>query len=73
MMAALAPTAAPIVYAVSGIAAHPADDRVLEAALSAEAQYLVSGDAALLRLGVFRGVSLCTARDFLAHLQPAGT
>lgn len=36
-----------ITHSVSGVASHPEDDRVLEAAVSAEADYLATGDGSL--------------------------
>jgi putative PIN family toxin of toxin-antitoxin system len=49
----------------------PDDDRILECAVSAEASFVVSGDRHLLRLRVYRAVSLVTPREFLeiCHLH----
>jgi putative PIN family toxin of toxin-antitoxin system len=48
----------------------PDDDKVLECALSAKADYIVSGDNDLLRLVTFRGISIVRARAFLELLTP---
>jgi putative PIN family toxin of toxin-antitoxin system len=43
----------------------PKDDKVLELALSGEAQYIISGDKDLLVLHPFRGVLVITVEEFL--------
>lgn len=49
------------------IAADPDDDRVLECAVAAQADYIVTGDRRhLLPLGSFRGIAIISAADFLA-------
>jgi putative PIN family toxin of toxin-antitoxin system len=46
----------PITISVRGVATHPEDDLILATALSAKANYLVTGDAKLQKLGnLFRG------------------
>ena len=50
---------------VEGIASHPEDDRVLATALSADADYLVTGDRALQVLGRHAGIQIASARDFV--------
>jgi putative PIN family toxin of toxin-antitoxin system len=47
----------------------PDDDRVLEAAVAGEADYIVTGDDDLLRLGEFRGTRIVTPALFLAILD----
>lgn len=54
---------------VAGVATHPEDDLVLAAAVSAAAEYLVTGDKQLQRLGVYHGVTIVSPRDFLTRLQ----
>jgi len=50
---------------VKVIAEDPADDRVLEAAVTADAAVIVSGDRHLLRLGTWRGIRIEKAASFL--------
>lgn len=54
---------------VQGIATHPEDDLILATALSAQAEWLVTGDAALLALGEHGGVQIRSPRDFVHLLQ----
>lgn len=54
---------------VSGLASHPADDLVLDTAVSAGATYVVTGDGPLLRLGVVQGVTIVSPRHFLEILE----
>jgi len=49
---------------VHGICRDPDDDAILSCALSAEADYLVTGDADLLELETFKGIKIITPRDF---------
>lgn len=44
-------TVVPLTVSVQGVASHPEDDLVLATALSGHAEYLVTGDRQLLRLG----------------------
>jgi putative PIN family toxin of toxin-antitoxin system len=46
----------------------PEDDKFVETALAAGAQWLVSGDKHLLRLGEYRGIKVISARTFLDML-----
>ncbi len=58
---------------VSGVATHVEDDLVLATAVSGHADYLVTGDEQLLRLGRFEGVQIVDSRKFLDILdQQAG-
>ncbi len=50
---------------VRGIAADPADDAILAAALDGGARYLVTGDRALRELGSFDEVEIVSARELL--------
>lgn len=43
----------------------PDDDRILECAVAAGAQVLVSGDKHLLRLGAFEGIRIVPVAEFL--------
>jgi putative PIN family toxin of toxin-antitoxin system len=47
----------------------PDDDEFLELAVSADADYLVSGDEDLLVLGSVRGVDVVTPDEFVARLD----
>jgi uncharacterized protein len=47
----------------------PADDRILECAVAARAQRIVSRDHDLRRLGAFRGISIVTLAAFMAELE----
>lgn len=49
----------------------PDDDAVLECALSASADAIVSGDRHLLKLGSFRGVEIMQAGELLRRLESA--
>ena len=57
---------------VRGIATHPEDDLVLSTALSGRAEYLVTGDGALRRLGAYDGVTILSPREFLERLGGTG-
>jgi uncharacterized protein len=46
----------------------PDDDKFLEAAVAATADYVVSGDAALLRLKGYRGIGIVKPAEFLKLL-----
>jgi len=52
---------------VEVIAEDPADDRVLEAAVTAGATVIVSGDRHLLRLGMWCGIQIEKAVSFLGR------
>jgi len=58
-------TTTAITVEVHGVATHPEDDLVLAAALSARADYLVTGDAQLQRIGTHEGVVILSPRGFL--------
>ena len=58
----------PLTVEVAGVATHAEDDLVLAAAVSAGAEYLVTGDSRLLRLGTYEGVTLVSPRQFLELL-----
>ena len=69
-VAALAESA--IVAGASGelkvVAADPDDDRVIEAAVERDADYIVSGDRHLLDLGSYRDIPVVTPAGFAALL-----
>jgi predicted nucleic acid-binding protein len=53
---------------LSVVHADPTDNRVLEAAVEGQADYIVTGDGDLLELGAFEGTRIVTPRDFVAIL-----
>lgn len=58
-----------ISHDVSGVATHPEDAAILATAVSARADFLVTGDIQLQRLGVYRDVGTLSPRDFLDVLE----
>lgn len=61
----------PITALIKGVATHPEDDLILATAISAKADYLVTGDGPMLRkIGKFyQGVNLISPIDFVTILQ----
>lgn len=59
----------PITARVSGIATHPEDDVILATAVSAQAQYLVTGDRKLQRLATYKGIRILSPSAFLDVLR----
>ena len=57
---------------VAGDASHAQDDVVLATALSARADYLVTGDKELRQLGAYGETRLVIPREFVAVLDRAG-
>jgi predicted nucleic acid-binding protein len=49
------------------------DNRVLEAAIEGDADYIVSGDADLLDLGSFQGITIITPGEFAATVLGGGS
>lgn len=47
----------------------PADNRVLECAVSAKASAIISGDNHLLRLKTFSGIDILTALEFIKQMK----
>lgn len=47
----------------------PPDNRVLECALSANVDFVISGDKHLLNLKAFKGIAILSPEDFLARLK----
>ena len=58
----------PITVTVQGVASHPEDDLILATAVSAKADYLVTGDRQLLALGGYQGTQIVTPRVFATIL-----
>lgn len=54
---------------IQAIEGDPTDDRILECAVAAEAEVIVSGDSHLLNLGSFRGIPIQRVAEFLGRLE----
>ncbi len=54
-----------ITVEVHGVATHPEDDLILATAVSFHADYLVTGDSQLQKLGAYQGVTILSPRAFL--------
>jgi putative PIN family toxin of toxin-antitoxin system len=54
---------------IQAVAADPSDDRILECAVAADAEVVVSGDQHLLALGRFRAIPIQRVGEFLAAFQ----
>ena len=50
----------------------PADNRILECAVQARSDYLVTGDTGLLRLGSFENIPIVKVADFLKVVSLQG-
>lgn len=51
------------------VTADPDDNRVLECAVAADSEVIVSGDTHLLQLGTFRGIPVMTVAAYLAGFE----
>jgi len=60
-----------ISHEVRGVATHPENDLILATAVSARADYLVTGDSKLQRLGSYQGVIIVSPRGFLDVIESA--
>lgn len=60
----------PRTASVKVIAADPDDDMFIACALSADAQYIISGDEHLLKLKQYKTISIVTVRTFLEREFP---
>jgi len=49
----------------------PDDDRVLECAIAGRADYIVSGDRHLLKLGSYKSIPIVTVRQLMDSFKPA--
>lgn len=54
---------------VNVVADHPADDKFIECALAARADYIVSGDRHLLKLARHERIRIMSVREFLDMLE----
>ena len=57
---------------LQAIEADPSDDRILECAVAADAEAILSGDTHVLSLGSFRGIPIQRVAEFLSSLQEQG-
>jgi len=60
---------ATIAVTVEGVASHPEDDLILATALSAQVDYLVTGDKQLLARDGYEGLRIVSPRAFLDLLE----
>ncbi len=58
-----------VTRAINVIKRDPDDNRILECAVSAKAQYIVSGDADLLSLKRYKRIKIVSPKDFYAHFH----
>ena len=54
---------------VKVVVEHPADDKFIECALAARANYLVSGDRHLLKVGNYKRTRIVTVNEFLQIIE----
>lgn len=54
---------------IDAVPSDPDDNRILECAVAANSEVIVTGDLDLLRLGSFRGITIESAADFLARFE----
>ena len=59
----------PITVSVHEVATHQEDDLILATAVSAKADYLVTGDSKLQQVGRYRGVAILSPRRFVETLK----
>ena len=58
---------------IAGVAPHHEDDLILAAAVTAEADFLVTGDKRFLAVGSYAGVTILSPRAFLDVLEAANS
>ena len=58
-----------LAISATGGASHPEDDLILATAVSASADFLVTGDKMLLKLGSYSGVIIMSPSSFLEYLE----
>jgi putative PIN family toxin of toxin-antitoxin system len=56
---------------IDAVPEDPDDNRVLECAVEAKSQFIVTSDAALLRLGRYGGIQVVRVADFMALINPS--
>ena len=59
----------PLIMTVQRVATHPEDDFILATVMNAHAEYLVTGDRQLLKLGKFEEATILTPNAFLDLLE----
>jgi uncharacterized protein len=60
---------ATILGKVKVVQEHPADDKFIECALAADADYIISGDKHLLRIANYKKIRVLSANDFLQIIE----
>jgi len=55
--------------ALDVVKADPTDNKVLECAVAAGSETVITGDRHLLELGTFRAIKIMTVSDFIAHAR----
>lgn len=63
----------PVTGEVQGICRDSKDDMVLECAVNAHADLIVSGDKDLLAVGSYNRIRVVTAREYVSDLEGLGT
>ncbi len=53
---------------IEAVTSDPDDDRILEAAVASNAQYIVSGDRHLLKLGQWEKIPIVTVEVFISEV-----
>jgi uncharacterized protein len=56
-------------HRVNAVKDDPDDNRILECAIAAGADMIVSGDGHLLKLNAYEGIAILTPREFLSNLS----
>jgi putative PIN family toxin of toxin-antitoxin system len=57
-------------FELNAVPDDPDDNRVLECAVAGKADFIVSGDRHLLRIGNYAGIAIVTVREFLESWSP---
>jgi putative PIN family toxin of toxin-antitoxin system len=58
---------------VQVVAEHPADDKFIECAVAANAEYIVSGDKHLLKIGSYKKTRIISVSEFLQVIEAKRT
>jgi putative PIN family toxin of toxin-antitoxin system len=48
----------------------PEDDKFIDCAVEAKADYIISGDEHLLQVKAYRGIPICSPKEFLQRIKP---